>query len=82
MTRGEIAAALAAGYTEIGPLKMNTRAGMGLCQGRTCTPAVQTIMANESGMPLADVALPTSRAPLRPVPLEALARLPPEEAAE
>lgn len=82
VTRGEIAAAVAAGYTDIGPVKMSTRAGMGLCQGRTCTPAVQAIMARESGMSLAEVALPTSRAPLRPVPLEALAQLPADEAAE
>ncbi|MDP6787821.1 MAG: FAD-dependent oxidoreductase [Rhodospirillales bacterium] len=80
--RGEIAAAVAAGYTDIGPVKMNTRAGMGLCQGRTCTPAVQAIMASETGTPLAEVGLPTSRAPLRPVPLEALAQLPQDEAAE
>jgi NADPH-dependent 2,4-dienoyl-CoA reductase/sulfur reductase-like enzyme len=82
VTRGEIAAAVAAGYTEIGPVKMSTRAGMGLCQGRTCTPAVQAIMANETGIPLAEVALPTSRAPLRSVPLQALAQLPLDEAVE
>ena len=82
VTRGEIAAAVAAGYTDIGPVKMSTRAGMGLCQGRTCTPAVQAIMARETGMSLAEVALPTARAPLRPVPLQALAQLPPDEAVE
>ena len=82
VTRGEIAAAVAAGYTEIGPVKMSTRAGMGPCQGRTCTPAVQAIMADESGALLADVGLPTSRAPVRPAPLKALAQLPPDEAAE
>ena len=82
VTRGEIDGALAAGYGEIGPLKMNTRVGTGLCQGRTCTPAVQGIMANDRGVSPADVALPTSRAPLRPVPLEALAQLPADEAAE
>ena len=82
VTRGEIAAAVAAGYTDIGPVKMNTRAGMGLCQGRTCMPALQAIMASETGRPLAEAGLPTSRAPLRPVPLKALAQLPLDEAVE
>jgi hypothetical protein len=39
-------------------------------------------MASETGRPLAEAGLPTSRAPLRPVPLKALAQLPLDEAVE
>jgi NADPH-dependent 2,4-dienoyl-CoA reductase/sulfur reductase-like enzyme len=75
VTRGQIADAVAAGYTEIGPLKMSTRAGMGLCQGRSCTPAIQHTLAALTGLPIEQIGLPTSRIPIRPVPLGAMAKL-------
>ncbi len=77
VTAGELRAAVAAGYREMGPLKMCTRAGMGLCQGRVCTTAVQHILADEAGIEAGLVTPPTSRVPLRPVPLAALVNLPP-----
>lgn len=76
VTAGELRAAVAAGYRAIGPLKMCTRAGMGLCQGRVCTTAVQHVLAAEAGIDPGEVAPPTSRVPLRPVSLTALAGLP------
>jgi bacterioferritin-associated ferredoxin len=75
VTSSQIADAVAAGYTEIGPLKMSTRAGMGLCQGRSCTPAIQQLLAELAGLPIAQIGLPTSRIPIRPVPLGAMAKL-------
>lgn len=76
VTRAKIDAALAAGYTKLAPLKMNTRAGMGLCQGRTCTPAIQHLAAARSGQTMAEIGLPTTRVPVRPVPLGAIGKLP------
>jgi NADPH-dependent 2,4-dienoyl-CoA reductase/sulfur reductase-like enzyme len=76
VTRAKLDAALAAGYTKLAPLKMNTRAGMGLCQGRTCTPAIQHLCAARSGQTLAEIGLPTTRVPVRPVPLGAIGKLP------
>jgi NADPH-dependent 2,4-dienoyl-CoA reductase/sulfur reductase-like enzyme len=75
VTRAQIADAVAAGYTEIGPLKMSTRAGMGLCQGRSCTPAIQHLLAALADLPVAQIGLPTSRIPIRPVPMGAMAKL-------
>lgn len=82
VTRGDIEAALQAGLVLPRGLKMATRAGMGLCQGRTCAPAVQYLTALHTGGSLADVPLPSARMPLRPVPASALAALAPAESRE
>ena len=74
--------ALAAGIALPRGLKLRTRAGMGLCQGRTCSPAIQQRIAEKAGMPLPEVPMPTVRVPLRPVPVSALATLAPTTAAE
>ena len=77
---GDIDQALAAGISLPRGLKLRTRAGMGLCQGRTCAPAVQHRIAEKAGLPLAELPMPTVRVPLRPVSLAALARLAPTAA--
>lgn len=82
VSRRQLADAIAAGYVELGPLKMSTRAGMGLCQGRSCTPAIQHTLAALTGLKLAEIGLPTNRIPIRPVPLGAMATLGARKAAE
>ncbi len=79
---GDIDQALDAGLALPRGLKLRTRAGMGLCQGRTCSPAVQHRIAEKAGLPLAELPLPTVRVPLRPVPVSALAMLAPTTANE
>jgi NAD(P)H-nitrite reductase large subunit len=79
---GDIDQALAAGIALPRGLKLRTRAGMGLCQGRTCAPAIQQRIADRAGMPIADVPMPTVRVPLRPVSVAALATLVPTTAGE
>ena len=73
--RGQITDAARAGYTLVGPMKMNTRIGMGLCQGRTCTFALQHIMAAEAGIDVSEVGVPSNRTPLRPIPIADAARI-------
>lgn len=75
VTRAEIADALSAGFTDMRALKLRTRVGMGLCQGRVCAPMVQHMVAAAGGRSPAEVPLPTARPPLRPVPAGALADL-------
>lgn len=75
VTRGEIGAALAAGFGDMRALKLRTRAGMGLCQGRVCAPMIQHLVAATTGRRSAEVPLPTARPPLRPVPAAALAAM-------
>jgi NADPH-dependent 2,4-dienoyl-CoA reductase/sulfur reductase-like enzyme len=73
--RCELEAGLSLGLDAPGPLKLRTRAGMGLCQGRTCTPALLHMIARKTGAAIADLPYPTARVPLRPTPLGALAGL-------
>lgn len=74
--------ALDAGIALPRGLKLRTRAGMGLCQGRTCFPAIQQRIADIAGLPLAEVPMPTVRVPARPVSAAALATLVPTTAGE
>lgn len=69
--RHEIDAAIGAGALEVNQLKSWTRAGMGPCQGRMCGEAVAELVAQRVGSREA-AGLWTGRAPLRPVPMEAL----------
>lgn len=57
-------------------IKRLTRAGMGTCQGRRCREQVAALLAIESMVPLSDIPLASYRAPVRPLPLSALATLP------
>ncbi|QXQ05658.1 (2Fe-2S)-binding protein [Sphingosinicellaceae bacterium] len=64
VTRGQLRAAMASrgGPGGASSLKLVTRAGMGLCQGRSCEQAVMTILG-ETGRPAGF----TARFPVRPV---------------
>ncbi|BBE70979.1 NAD(P)/FAD-dependent oxidoreductase [Oharaeibacter diazotrophicus] len=54
-------------------LKRLTRAGMGVCQGRRCREQVAMATALATGTPLARLPLAGYRAPVRPLPLAAIA---------
>ena len=51
-------------------VKRRTRAGMGLCQGRTCGNTVARIIANELKIPIEEVEMDTQRIPVRPVKIK------------
>jgi NAD(P)H-nitrite reductase large subunit len=67
VTKQDILDAIAAGATTVDGVKRRTRAGMGLCQGKTCGRLVARIIAEETGRDPADVVPPKSRIPVRPV---------------
>ena len=50
-------------------IKRLTRAGMGACQGRRCREQVQAMLAMQGNQPTGSIAMPSYRAPLRPLPL-------------
>ena len=54
-------------------VKRLTRAGMGVCQGRRCREQVAALLALGAGVGLRDIPLASHRAPVRPVPLAAIA---------
>jgi len=69
---GDIRKAISEGATTIAAIKRRTRAGMGLCQGRTCSRIISGIlkeMVSVNIEPLPD----TARTPIKPIPLGLLA---------
>lgn len=73
VTKGEILAAIAQGAHTLWQLRRMTRSGMGLCQGRSCERLAARILAEALSVPLAEVLTPSSRPPMQPIPIEALA---------
>ncbi|MBS6734134.1 MAG: (2Fe-2S)-binding protein [Clostridiales bacterium] len=67
VTRQEILDAIADGAVTVDGVKRRTRAGMGLCQGKTCQRLVAKLIAEQTGRPMAEILPPTSRMPVRPV---------------
>lgn len=72
---GEIEAAIEEGACTVNEVKRRTRAGMGLCQGKTCRRLVERILAEKTGQKLGDIQPSTHRPPVRPVELEVLAKM-------
>ena len=66
----EIKKAIRDGARTVKEVKRRTRAGMGLCQGRTCGKTIARIIANELGTPIHEVPMDTQRIPIRPVKIK------------
>jgi len=66
----EIKEAIKDGATTVKDVKKRTRAGMGLCQGRSCGKTVARIIATELNIPIERVEMDTQRMPVRPVKIK------------
>lgn len=73
VTEQEIIEAIENGATTPDAIKKLTRAGMGLCQGKTCRRLIENIIAAKLGKDKKDIRPFTYRAPVRPTKLEELA---------
>jgi hypothetical protein len=73
MTARDLATLLADGPVNQDQIKRLTRAGMGSCQGRRCREQVALLLALGSNAETGAIALPSWRAPVRPLPLSVLA---------
>jgi len=62
------------GYRTIDEIKRVSRATMGPCQGRTCRSLIAQVLAQELGVPVAEVEQPRFRPPTKPVTLGAIVR--------
>lgn len=73
VSAGEIRTALRANLIppEVNRVKAITRCGMGRCQGRMCGPALQEIVAAESGASISATGRLRGQAPVKPVALSA-----------
>lgn len=74
VTRKTIENAIERADDTLDSVKRSTRAGMGLCQGRTCQRLVAKILRDKTGKALEELTPPTSRPPFRPIKLELLAQ--------
>lgn len=74
VTVGEIKNAIKEGARDIVGVKRRTRAGMGLCQGRTCEKLVSQIIASELGISPKEAGTSSARPPVRPVTFGELAK--------
>jgi NADPH-dependent 2,4-dienoyl-CoA reductase/sulfur reductase-like enzyme len=72
VTRAELERAIDAS-ADVNVVKGFTRATMGLCQGRNCQRQIAALIAARHGREIGDLAHATARAPVRPVPLAAVA---------
>ena len=67
VSRKEIEAAIADGAVTMNELKRFTRAGMGLCQGRTCRRLTERILSEKTNIPPGEIQPSGYRQPVRPV---------------
>jgi len=74
ITEEEIREAIREGFTTIKAIKIRTRAGMGLCQGRTCSTLIRDIITEMTGIKKEDILPDTVRPPLYPVELGVLGK--------
>lgn len=75
VTEKEVRQCIAEGCKTLREIKLATRAGMGLCQGRTCNKIISRILAEETGGSLNEIKPAGYRPPLRPVTLDILANI-------
>ena len=74
VTLGEIKEAIREGARDVTGVKRRVRAGMGLCQGRTCEKLVQQVLCQELGISPKETGTSTARPPVRPMSFGELAK--------
>ena len=73
VTAKDVAQAVDEGFRDVQTLKRYTTVTMGPCQGKMCLPAFAALAAARTGQSPGEMGLTTSRPPVRPVTLGALA---------
>lgn len=75
VTAGQIREAVALGARHPAQVKLQTRAGMGPCQGRMCGATIAEIVAESCSVNIAQIDPFRVRPPLKPLTIDQLARL-------
>ncbi len=70
VTESEVRRAIQEGAASLAGIARRTRAGMGLCQGKTCHCLLARLLA-EAGITMEEARPRTARPPVRPLPLAA-----------
>lgn len=79
VTEREIREAIRAGARSVAEVKRWTRAGMGICQGRSCRRLVERLISEETGLKPDEIEPSSFRQPVRPVSFEAMDSPEPDE---
>jgi bacterioferritin-associated ferredoxin len=66
ISQAEIRRMIAAGYATPDEIKRLTRAGMGLCQGKTCRHLLAQEISRATGRPVSEINTGTHRPPTKP----------------
>lgn len=69
VTEDEVRAVIRNGYHSLEEIKRILRTGMGHCGGRGCLKVIARLIEEETGIPIALQKFPSSRPPLKPIPL-------------
>lgn len=72
VTEKEIRDAIRAGARSVVEIKRWTRAGMGICQGRSCRRLTERLLAEELGLRPEEIEISSFRQPVRPVSIQAM----------
>lgn len=72
VTEQEIRDAIRAGARSVIEIKRWTRAGMGICQGRSCRRLVERILAEELHLKPEEIEISSFRQPVRPVSIQSM----------
>lgn len=72
---GDIRKATLEGLADVNEVKLRTRAGMGICQGRTCGAAIAAIAADARAVPVESMGALSIRNPVRAIPTETILTL-------
>jgi NAD(P)H-nitrite reductase large subunit len=69
ISKKEILEAIADGARNLRGVRIRTRSGMGLCQGRSCEMLIRKIISQQLGTNLKELPPSTRRPPVRPIEL-------------
>lgn len=67
VTEDQVRRLVRAGITSVDGIKRATRAGMGLCQSKTCFVNIARIIHEETGIPVSELEPIRIRVPVRPL---------------
>lgn len=70
VTKQEIVDEIRDGYVTVHDVRKRTRAGMGLCQGKTCAGQIQMLINQYAKKNISELSPATARPPVRPIPVE------------
>jgi len=75
VTEKDVRDSIRLGADSFDAVKRMTRAGMGLCQGRTCQHLVERLITEETGIKPVELPPISIRPPLRPTKLKQMAEM-------